>query len=468
MRARKVKIKQGEITAFLSLVMVLMVSFITAMLESAVAQTAKNEQRLAVDMAVYSMFGEYQKDLLDNFHVFALDGSYETGSFAEETLIDRIRYYGAVGMEHELTAIQLLTDDSGQAFREQVLYYMEEMFGIEFIRKYTGMTSGWTEQTVAGNRTETDEQKTLQELSDTLTENETELPAEDNPLANMEQVKKTGILSMVLPKGFALSSKKIFRDNQVSGRNLRHGKGNLPMRNNIDGAEANLLFQEYLLMNFFNAVETEPEMKESAQKRSLAYEVEYILEGEDSDAQNLEAVVKKLLTMRIGINYVYLLSDSVKRAEVQSMALSIATVAALPAISTLIEQALLAAWAFGESIMDLRALLAGKRTALFKSAETWQLSLSSLITLGTGEDALEGQDVEGGISYREYLRALLFVRDSKTLTMRVLDRVEQNIIYEQGKKFFRADQCVTKIRIQNKAIIHREVTYEFPVYFGYI
>lgn len=64
--------KKGEITAFLSLVFVLLLSFILAMMESAQIQTAKNRKRLDVDRAVYSLFGEYQKELLEEYDVLSL------------------------------------------------------------------------------------------------------------------------------------------------------------------------------------------------------------------------------------------------------------------------------------------------------------------------------------------------------------------------------------------------------------
>ena len=56
--------KRAEITAFLSLIFVLMMSFILAIAESAVIQTSKNYARMEADRAVFSFFGEYQKELL--------------------------------------------------------------------------------------------------------------------------------------------------------------------------------------------------------------------------------------------------------------------------------------------------------------------------------------------------------------------------------------------------------------------
>ena len=66
----------------------------------------------------------------------------------------------------------------------------------------------------------------------------------------------------------------------------------------MDEITKKLLFHEYILKKFGNAVEEEKE------KRSLAYEVEYLLEGKTSDQENLEAVLNKLLLIRMGLNFV--------------------------------------------------------------------------------------------------------------------------------------------------------------------
>ena len=77
--------------------------------------------------------------------------------------------------------------------------------------------------------------------------------------------------------------------------------------------------------------------------------MEYILEGKESDQQNLEVVVKKLLLMRSGANYLYLLTDAGKQAEAETLAVSLSTAIALPVLTGLVKQAILVAWAFGEA-----------------------------------------------------------------------------------------------------------------------
>ena len=95
--------KKAEITAFLSLLFVLLVSFVLGILEISVIHTSKNMSRLSADRAVFSVFGEYQEKLLEDYHIFAIEGSYGTGDYTEDRMIGRMHYYGTESMEHEIT-----------------------------------------------------------------------------------------------------------------------------------------------------------------------------------------------------------------------------------------------------------------------------------------------------------------------------------------------------------------------------
>lgn len=461
MKVQASKLAKGEVTAFLSLIFVLLISFITAMLESTVIQVSKNQKRLDVDNAIFSIFGEYQKELLEEYEILAIDGSYGTSSFQEQNLLDHMHYYGTSGIEYDIQGIQYLSDNRGSAFREQILEYMEQTYGIAIVRELAGKTGVWKEQELQGEEANQENEKVNMELEEFIEEGEVMLPEKDNPLPHIGELKQSGILRLVLPKEFQVSEKQVIPGEQVSGRNLRNGRGSFYMRKDINGIEGRLLFHEYLLKKFGNAAEGK------GQNRSLSYELEYMIGGSGSDVENLEAVVKKLLGIRFGINYLYLQSDSVRQAEAETLALTLSALSGLPAVSGFIKQALLAAWAFGESVVDLRALLSGKKAALIKNSENWQLSLSALITLGTGEDVQEGMDAEGGLDYKDYLRILLFLENENELTMKALDRVEQNIRSEKEVESFCADSCVVKLKLQNKAEIRKGLTYQFPVYFGY-
>ena len=99
------KMVKGEITVFLSLVFLLLLTLVGALLESASIQLAKNERRADAGRAVESAFAEYQKDLLERYGIFAIEGSYESGTMSEENILNRLSFYGAENIETEIAPI---------------------------------------------------------------------------------------------------------------------------------------------------------------------------------------------------------------------------------------------------------------------------------------------------------------------------------------------------------------------------
>ena len=59
------------------------------------------------------------------------------------------------------------------------------------------------------------------------------------------------------------------------------------------------------------------------------------------------------------------------------------------------------------------------------------------------------------------------LKDTKEVTMRLADRIEENIRSLPEKEYFRIDQCVTKLEIENKVTVYGDISYTFPAYFGY-
>ena len=468
--------KRAEITVFLSMVFILLVSFVLGIVEISFIHTSKNMSRLGTDRAVFSIFGEYQKTLLEEYHIFAIEGSYGTGDFAEHKLIGRMHYYGTGQMDHEITDIQFLTDDHGQAFREQVLEYMEECYGIGIIRDFTGLTEEWAEQEIMGEKILENEKNVMDQYKEIKAYSETEDTKTDS-FTSFEQIEKSGLLSMVMPEEMKLSGREIDLAGQVSERALNTGRGSFPARQGMDGIDGRLLFNEYILQKFTNASSgmqkdtsnagNGENKAEEDGNRSLAYEVEYIISGKSSDKENLEAALMKIFLVRMALNYAYLLGDSGKQAEADVLAVTISALLLIPEGAEIVKQLILFAWAAVESMADIRTLLSGKRAALIKSEENWQTSLSELLIPEGSRGQSEGEDIPGGISYEEYLRAFLFMADQDDVAMRCLDRIEENLVSECGMDYFRADHCVTKLKMKNTALIFGNLTYTYPVYFGY-
>lgn len=212
------------------------------------------------------------------------------------------------------------------------------------------------------------------------------------------------------------------------------------------------LFATYLTEHFLSYINQN-------QTNPLFYETEYLLAGKETDEENLEWVAKKLLSIRIGINYAYLLTDETKLTEAETVAAGLCTILMMPEATEVVKHGLLFLWSYGESIMDLRSLYLGNKVPLTKSQETWRLQLSNLIQGGVNEGtAVEGG--ENGITYEEYLKALLVATDTDTLCMRGLDLLELNLGIE-------VDNCVTKLALESKGRTWRDVRYICNTEFAY-
>ena len=102
-----------------------------------------------------------------------------------------------------------------------------------------------------------------------------------------------------------------------------------------------------------------------------------------------------------------------------------------------------------------------------RQAESWQLSLSGLMNLGSQETEQEGADTPGGMKYEEYLRVLLFLNHKREMPLRVLDMVELCLRQEKGLSWFRADDCISRMEIVSTVSLRRGITYRFGTYYGY-
>lgn len=452
--------EKGEVTAYLSLIFILLISFVGGIMEAASVQMAKNYRRADMNRAIESVFAEYQKELLEEYGIFALEGSYESGSYSEETIKNRLDFYGAQGIRQSVSRIEFLTDYGAEAFCGQVEAYMKHKYGLNLLQDKIGMTDVWKQQEEQAKDCEKDEIKQQKELSGLLQENEGRLPAEENPIEHVEQLKKSSLLDLIMPKDKPVSQKTIDLGDTLSFRELNCGYGDFSDVAEEGGTLTSLILGEYLLEQFSNGA-GEPGAG------ALDYQLEYILAGKGSDRENLEAVAGKLILLRFVPNYMHLQGSSTKKAEAEALALTLCSLLAVPAITEAAAQVILLAWAYGESLMDMRSLLRGNKVPLVKTDDSWQLSLSGLMKLGQEGDLNDGKDTQGGLPYKEYLRILLFLEKKETTAMRALDMIEQNLRTEHGLAFFKADQCISKIEVKSTCNLRRGIVYQFATYFGY-
>lgn len=442
--------QKGEITAFLSLVFLLILSFLGAMIESASIQVLKNQKRADTSLALESVFAEYQRELLEEYDVFALDGSYGDGKWDEKKITKRLEYYGAQKDVNWIQHSELLTDHQGAPFYRQAVQYMKSKVGMSDGKEEHAY---WEEQQESGIKFEKEEEEVEENLESMLEEAEENLPSENNPMESITAIQKTGLLNIIVENPEQLSEKSMKKEELASMRKLKKGKGTFVQGENQNEMTGKLLFERYLQEHF-------GDVTQEKEGRALDYELEYLIGGEESDQKNLEEVVKKILTIRFGVNYAYLLTDEAKKAEAEILALSLCTLLTVPGIAEVVKHAILLAWAYGEGIVDLRTLVAGGKVPVVKTKENWNLQLSSLLKIKE-QGILQGsQDEQEGIGYREYLKGLLILQKREILSMRALDLIEKNLN-------LRADQCIMRLEVESTCMLRREIRYEFSTYFGY-
>jgi hypothetical protein len=129
----------------------------------------------------------------------------------------------------------------------------------------------------------------------------------ENPLKSVQDLKKRGALTLVLPKDMVVSDRKLNQKELPSVRELRSGNYG---EKRVEETTDKLFFVSYLTEHFSN-------LMDSDETKSLFYEQEYLIGGRASDRANLEQVCQEILQIRLAVNYAYLCTDAAKKAEAE-------------------------------------------------------------------------------------------------------------------------------------------------------
>lgn len=465
--------KRGSITVFLALILSLLLSLVCTSIESVRMASARTQILNSMDIGLYSVFGQYDKKLLEDYDLFALDGSMGGGQLNLVKICDNLESYMKPVLKQNsqklslqqsgLTGYRLLTDDNGEVFYQQIVQYMQETLGSQgvqiLLNKMSDREKKTEEADLKASQAETNgsidrydsemnqasqkSQQAAEEASKDQTEQggfssgepEPVQNTVNNPISVIKRIMKMGVLELVLPSGRGIATHTVSRNTLVSGRQLQQGM-KMPDGITVENSyTSNVLYQQYLMSHLGNYA------KPSAE--GLAYQMEYIFAGKDNDLDNLKSVASKLLFIREGVNFACLMADSAKRTEAQALATAIATGFLVPPAAAVIETALLLCWAFAESVLDVRELFAGGKIPLVKTSADWQISLSNLSNLMEGLDSMRKND-DHGMSYEDYIQVLLLSVSKEKKVMRGMDMIE-NTIRNKGRAHFCMDSCIVAL-----------------------
>lgn len=488
-------VKRGSITVFLALILSLVTALVCTGIESVRMAAARTQILNGTDIGLYSLFGQFDREMLKDYDLFLLDGSCGEGSLDLASVYDNFSSYMKPVLKQNsqklsvvqggFSAYRLLTDEGGEPFYNQVVQYMKETLGSQGVSLLLDKMKDRKEKTEqaeqAGEQAENGDiiENYDAEMEENNRKNEEALAEAEknpeggeledgdnvtappqkvvNPISIIRRIRKMGILELVIPGNKGVYDGQVQAGTLLSRREKQKGMPMYEPEKTDTSYTSQILFQQYLMEKLGNY--------SAPGKGALKYQTEYILGGKTGDIENLKSVAGRLLLIREGVNIVHLVSDGTKRAQAAGLASAIASAFLIPPATGVIEAALLLCWAFGESILDVRELFDGGKVPLVKSASDWQLSLENLPELLNGLDSVR-RGSEDGMSYEDYLQVLLLGVSREEKITRAMDMIEL-CVREKGRKNFRMDSCIVAAEISVDVKANKRKVFNVTRAYGY-
>ncbi len=464
---------KGYLTIYLALSLTALLAVIMALFAGIRKNTLRMEEELALDTAGWSALAEYHQELFKQYDLLFIDTSYGSSYPAVEAISEHVKYYANRNLQDTcliegrvkqigIQEASVATDNGGTVLERQIIEYMDNYLGIEGLERIFSEY----ELTLPGQIT--DESELLKQRD----ENEARLDSEpppvkkvtkskynpetkeveeyeeeevvpiENPADRVNSLRNAGVLNLVVKEPDKLSSNVVAINEYVSHRAERMQgtgmlEGKVKRTSILSDMKRRVLLQEYIFQKFgyFG------HKKEGA---NLEYQVEYLLGKKDSDIENLKTVVHKLLLFREAANAVYLYNDAQKQAEIAAMASGVAAVTLAPYLQPMLEVSILFAWAYVESLQDVKLLLEGGRIPVMKTAADWHTGLNSILDF---ENSLVSRDSSTGLNYQQHLNMFLYLENKQELLFSMMDVMEMDIRKTDCNENFRMDGCVSGFRV---------------------
>ncbi len=481
--------RRGSITVFAALAMMLVAQMLFTLLEGARHIEIEKVLQMNTDSVAESAFADYCSPLWDTYHLLGMTAADSSGSFSlnnREAMLrnltaDNLGSKGSIAMlpgislltaemvDAEFEPYLIMTDRNGRVFEEAVCAYMKKNLGYEAAKTVYNIYESANDAKNNygdGDKSIGDAMDALEEAAKEEEENSSKKklkgiggekntkdappePEVENPLETVTEAKQNGVLSLVLPQSAKVSASRLDLSRAVSHRNLNMGTG--VISDAADWYQKVLVNQYYV--NYLNCYTN------SDGNRALNYELEYLIAGKSEDSENLRVIVGELLAVREASNMASLVVSASKQAEAMALATALAGATLNPLIIEVVKYGILAAWAFAESVLDLRTLLSGGKISLVKSELDWTSNVHDLPVLLSGWSV--AKECSAGMNYSQFLSLLLLMHNGEKLAMRAMDVQEATVQKNEGYETFQMDHVLCESRVS--------AVYEYsPVFLGFV
>jgi hypothetical protein len=478
-----VRKSNGSVSIFLSMILLFTLSVVFILSEGVRQLAIKQETKIVSHASRDYLESIYLKDLWDEYGILSVDMSLGSNSNnligLEEKLMQFIQknenpeidngtdFLRTTPASCSIDAYGVLTDNEGAPFIRLAAQKEFESIPMEAVDKLMDAVNEGKEGASAEDTLLNDIEKGEKALKDIekiketnanksgketnpseiekTEKNTSKYPEKDwadteDPMKTAKNHKGKETLSLFIPEGKDVSNASISVDNMLEKRSISKGT----IEADDPGIVNRVMFNEYLmdrLSSYSNEKET----------GTLKYELEYVLEGTGSDTENLKKVINKIMIFREAQNVTAIVADPVKNSDAGSLAVSIAGVSANPILIEAVKAGIIAGWAYVESVLDVRALMDGKKVPLLKNSTEWTSNLKSLPDLIQGR--AQAKSVERGLSYDSYTRFLLYFKGQKWAAYRAMDIIEESLHEKKGFENIRMDRMLyaCDVRIEYKA-----------------
>lgn len=488
---------KGQITVFVCLIVCVFLILILTVLQGIRIREGKAKCSQSVSAACRSIKGDYQPDLFRRYHILALDKTYygKGEGFLEQRIEDFLEYnlepdktpYHFRVQEVVLTDSQSLTEDSLKGFRQQIHEYMKLRVPQLVIERILQKTESGQKLDRDAVQQELEDQSehtvtiepgqamngqnqniSVETIGDSVTETE-DGEAMIDPRGAMKLLLGMDILDLVLPdKVMAISTETVRLKEMPSAEYPTSGKGfwifegdDLGLSDMADVFKQETFWNDiggltaggddngqggyrpeaalYAIDTFQNATNWDGE-----NNQLLEFEVEYLLAGKESDHKNLSQVATQLSWIRFIPNMCYACSNQTMKDETLAVATLLLTPVGLVELAEPVSYIILGGWSYGESLVDVKALLHGKTVPVTKDETTWSLSLRNLADISqiSGKEC----DDSRGLRYEEYLFLMLALQDTELQCYRMLDVMQVNI--QETIPEFEIKDCIVSFEVQ--------------------
>ena len=487
---------KGSVTVFLTLLFLLVFSLLGVVFENVRVMSSEGYVRAAAHSAAMTAFGDYNRELYQEYGLFAYGGfdgidvdtlerellqCLEENVQSMPTKADKSYsdLYRLRDLNYTAETIKRLTDSA--VFQKQVKGFLKKNGMKDMTQTVLNKMTNQTANDSVSDRlamaedfekgkyhhpdTEKDVQKESGERKTVPEETLEKDSAGGNPLTVFSEMIKSGVLSLVcdssrLSEGVVEPCQLPKTDGDIQDNPQTNQQAD-------QSAEGTAGYLKRIIDNPYDA-EDVSRMEKGAEKiallcyanqqfsyygkqtnRTTKYGLEYLLTGKQKEKDALSAVVNRLLGIRTLLNFAYTASDTALQSKSLATATAIAGFTGLPPVITAVQYTILLILSFQEACVDITALLDGRSVPLVKTAVNFKMEYEKICLADKSLFAAKAKQYHKSdknnsltdISYQQYLWFFLLLSSKNTIRERIFDLIQYDLRERYNQSFCIGD-CI--------------------------